>query len=207
MPVTKTDIANMALSHVGISDRIALITDRNARARACLLFYDNVLEQSLRDYDWPFARRYATLALVATLATDGTAEWVYSFRAPADMLAARRVVNGLNTRIETNLSRIPFTVLGDAQGGLIYTDHQAPTVLRYTALVTDTSRFPPDFAQAMALLLAGHIAPELSKGDELKLGERALQKYDWRVRRAWANAANEEQVDAEGDSRFVTERN
>lgn len=203
---TRNSLCNMALSHVGITDRIADITDKNTRARACFLFYDNVVEQALRDFDWPFARRYSTLQIVATLATDGTAEWTYSYRAPSDMLAARRIVNGLNTRVETVLSRIAFTLAGDDQGGLIYTDRAAPVILQYTARAIDTSRFPADFAQSVALLLAAHIAPEISRGDELKLGERALAKYDYRVRRAWANAANEEQVDTEGDSRFVTER-
>jgi hypothetical protein len=207
MAETRNSIANMALSHIGISDRIADISDRNTRARACLLFYDNVREQVLRDFDWPFARRVATLALVETFATDGSRDWLYSYRVPADSIAVRRILNGLSVRQETELTRVPFTVYGDDAGGLLYTDHATtPAVVAYTKNETEIGRFPPDCAQAMALLLAAHIAPEISRGDELKLGERALAKYDWRIRRAWANAANEEQHDPEVESSFVRSR-
>lgn len=204
MPVTLTDLANMALSHVGVSDRIASINDKNTRARACLLFYENVRDQVLRDFDWPFARRFALLTRVGN---QPTLEWLYSYRVPAEAIAVRRIVNEFG-RTETDLSRTRFTIVSDDQGQLVYTDYSSTTgpVVAYTKRETDTGRFPPDFAQSVALLLAAHIAPEISKGDELKLGERALQKYDWRVRLAWANAANEEAVDLPADSRFVTER-
>lgn len=55
--------------------------------------------------------------------------------------------------------------------------------------------FPPDFAEAVSLLLAAYIAPTLTAGDPQKLGVRAYQLYEFRLRAAQANAQNEQQVD------------
>jgi len=55
--------------------------------------------------------------------------------------------------------------------------------------------FPPDFAEAVSLLLAAYLAPTLTGGDPQKLGGRALQLYEWAIARAKANARNEQQDD------------
>jgi hypothetical protein len=207
MATSNTAIANRALRHIGVSKTIASLTEKSESARACLDFYDDVVDEVLRDYDWPFARRHATVAQVAT---SPTSEWLYSYRVPADCLAVRRILNGSGVRVETEATKIPFLFDADASGGLLYTDLQAttnaPVVVRYTARVTDVTQFPPDFGRSVELLLAAYIAPSLTEGDELKLRERALQTYQWRVRMAWVNAANEERQDIPPDSEFVTVR-
>lgn len=213
MPTSKTAVANWALRHIGISLTIAnldLTTDRSAQARACRDFYDQVVDEVLRDYDWPFARRVSPVAGLAFVASAPSTEWRYSYRVPVDALAVRRIVSGLGVRYDTVLGRIPYALYADDAGDLLYTDFQStstlPLVIVYTTRVTDVTQYPPDFAQSVALLLAGYIAPSLTQGDELKLGERALAKYQWRLATARANAANEEQPDQPGDGSLVTVR-
>lgn len=214
MALSKTAICNMALRHIGVSLTIAnidLATERSNQARACRDFYDTALDELFRDFDWPFARRVSPAAGLALIASAPSTEWLYSYRLPADLIIIRRVISGLAVRYDTVASRVPYAVYGDDTGLLLYSDVKSAAgnalVVVYTARVTDVTKFPPDFAQAFALLLAGYIAPSLTQGDELKLGERALAKYDWRLKRAWANAANQEQPDQPGDGELVTTRN
>lgn len=214
MPTSKTQIANMALRHIGVSLTIAdldLASDRSAQARACREFYDTARDELLRDFDWPFARRISPAAGLALVAAAPSSEWKYSYRVPAETLAVRRVINGLGVRFDTAGGRIPFEVVGDDAGQLLLTDFNStsatPLVIVYTTRVTDITRYPPDVAQSLALLLAGYIAPSISQGDELKLGERVLAKYAWRLATARQNAATERQPDQDGDSAFVTVRN
>lgn len=207
MATSNTAICNRALRHIGVSKTIAALTDRSAEARGCLDFYDDVVDEVLRDFDWPFARRFVSLAQVSA---DPTSEWKYSYRMPSDTIAVRRILNGSGVRAETAATKIPFLYLSDAQGGLLYTDLAAstavPAVVRYTARVTDVSQFPPDFGRSVELLLAAYLAPSLTEGDELKLRERAFALYAQRLGMAKVNAANEDRSDMPPDSEFVTER-
>jgi hypothetical protein len=207
VPLSNTAIANRAIRHAGVSKTIGALTDASAEARAVVAFYDEVVDEVLRDFDWPFARRFVSLAVVQT---NPTTEWAYSYRAPADLLAVRRLLNGLTVRTDTEATRIPFLLGADDSGGLIYTDlaitTNAPVYLRYTKRITDVTKFPPDFARSVELLLGAYIAPSLTEGDELKLRERNYALYRARVSTAQANAANEEQRDIPADSEFVTVR-
>src|SRR5687768_841518 len=123
-------ICNMALSHVGISKEIASIDppDKNDQARACARFYEEDRDECLRDFPWAFARRIVELALVETLATDGTRDWAYSYRMPSDYLGHARMLNGLGIRpaMETELSRVPFSLASDEDGLLLYADIETP---------------------------------------------------------------------------------
>lgn len=216
----------MSLRHLGVGKMIGSFTDASEEARACSFFYDQAKDEVLRDFQWPFATVTVSLALVQQ---QPTYEWGYSYRLPSDCLAARRILNANITnapfpntfstvgpyptplaRILTAQTRIPYRIMADADGGLIYTD-QAPVpavpasssqlaapalpMLEYTAEQDTPVFYPPDFSQALSLLLAVYIAPNLTAGDKFNVGQRALQLYQWAIRRAWANAGNEEQAD------------
>lgn len=203
----------MALRHIGVSLTIAnidLATERSNQARACRDFYDTALDELFRDFDWPFARRVSPATGLSLVANTPSTEWLYSYRLPSDLVIPRRVISGTGVRYDTVLARIPYAIAGDDTGLLLYTDYQStttlPLVVVYTARLTDVTKYPADFAQALALLLAGYIAPSLTQGDELKLSERALAKYQWRIKTAWANAANQDQPDQQGDGLLVTGR-
>lgn len=207
MATSSTAICNRALRHLGVSKTITSTADRSNEARACLDFYDDVVDEVLRDFDWPFARRHVALAQVTE---DPTSEWQYGYRLPGDVLAVRRILNGSGVRTETETTKIPFLFTADASGGLLYTDLQAtssaPVVVRYTTRVTDVTQFPPDFGRSLELLLAAYMAPSLTEGDELKLRERAFGLYAARLGMAKVNAANEERQDVPPDSEFVSVR-
>lgn len=211
---TTASICNAALRHLAIGKPIANLTEASANAEACAAFYDQVRDEVLADWNWPFATRYATLVLVGGSATvPVTPDWQYSYRTPTDCLTPRRLLTG--TRQDIPITRIPFANGGDATGGLIYTD--CPVIaststtpqlpfLEYTGVVTAEAMFAPSFAQALSFKLAFYIAPGLTPGDPSKLGQRAAQLYQATLAQAQSNAMNEQQKDPIAESEFIRAR-
>lgn len=199
---SETEIANMAIGHLGISKEIGnLNTEKSAEAQACRRFYPTVRDFVLRDFAWPFATRsVVSLGLVTDMTGIDGAEFDYSYRYPADCIMFRKILSGIRT--DAPETRVPYRILSDAVGGLIYTDQQN-ALAEYTAQITDPQRFPPDFTFAASLLLAYASAPRLTFGDPFKLGERAATSYDRFISAAWANSANEEQPDRQREAEFV----
>lgn len=198
--MTSTEVANMALSHLGVSQEIANIdTDSSQEARTARRFFNVALENVLRDYDWPRAQRFLDLALVEE---DPTTEWAYSYRYPSDCLELRRILSGI--RNDNQDSRAPYKLGNDADGTLIYTDIEDATA-QYTANVP-IGVWPSDMATSLSFRLAVYMAPRLTGGDPFKLGEKAMQMYQIEAARAYANAKNEEQNERAPESEFVRYR-
>lgn len=198
MAASTTEIANLALSHLGVGKEIAALdTERSEEARACRAFYETARDEMLRGWPWPFARKFAEPTLVDE---DPTDEWAYSYRMPSDCLFVRRILSG--DRNDSRQTRIAYSIGYDPDGlALIYTDQDDPTI-EYTVKVTDVTKFAPDFVMALSYRLAAYVAPRLTKGDPFKMADRTLKLYDMSARFAAASAFNEEQVDEEVDSEF-----
>lgn len=198
---TKIGIINQALSHLAISKEISnLDTDRSEEAATARRFYDTALEDTLRDFKWPFATRIAALALVET---DPNDEWDYSYRYPTDCLRVRRILSGI--RNDTRQSRVPYKVASDSQGILIFTD-QEDAEIEYTVRFEDPQFYPSDFAMAFSYCLAYLMAPRITGGDQFRLGDRAFKLYQYQLSKAESNALNEEQAEEEPESQFVRDR-
>lgn len=182
-----TDICNLAISHLGISKDIANVTtEQSAEAKACRRFLDIARETVLKDYNWPFATKMATLNLVEE---DPNDEWAYSYRYPSDCLYARRILSGF--RDDTDLTRIPYKITQDSTGILIYCDTEN-AILEYTLNTENVDLFSSDFKVALSYRLSYYIAPRITAGDPFGLGDKALQKYVLEIQRASANAFNED---------------
>lgn len=195
-----TEICNLALSHLAVGKEIQnFSTDASEEASACRRFYEQVRDEALRDFPWPFATRIVSLALVAE---NPTSEWAYAYRYPSDCLMARRILSGANP--ETPATRVPYRVASDATGLLLYTN-QANAELEYTVQATDPTFWPVDFRQVVSLLLAAYVAPRVTAGKS-ELGTQALQLYRYKLSLAQANAGNEEQAHQAIDSEFITIR-
>jgi hypothetical protein len=213
---TTTTICNMCLGHLAVGKTITAITDANDQnAKACAVFFDTTRDEVLREFNWPFARRYATLVLVGgTTTVPVTMDYQYSYRLPADCLRPRRLLPG--TRLDVPQTRWSFIVGSDSTGRLLYTDFpvivatadtpQQPQ-LEYTTDITAEAQFTSEFAQALAAKLAFYLAPAISQGgDSGKLGARAYQLYQQIINQAQATALNEEVPDPAPESQFVLTR-
>jgi len=211
------DIANMALAHIGVSNWISnLSTDDSDEADAVNAFLSITREQTLRDFPWPFATYTADSTLITTAATNAFAlyqedpdeEWSFAYVYPTDCVEVRRIQSGL--RNDTVTSRVPYRIkfygtTTTATGRLIYTDIE-DAILEYTALVTDTSIYPPDFVMAWSYRIAWHIAPRLANNYTPDMTKNLMQLYAIQIGKAKANSGNEEQQDRPPEAEWIQNR-
>ena len=201
MASSKAHIVNISLSHLSISKTVAILaTKRSEEAITARLFYDVAMEATLRDFPWPFATRILALALVEENPND---EWNFSYRYPTDCLEIRRILSGI--RNDTRQSRVPYRILSDEQGSLVYTDKENAEI-EYTVNAVSPQFYSADFVMAFSLYLAHLMAPRLTGGDPYKLGARALGLYDLEISRAVKNAFNEQQIEEPPESEFIRAR-
>jgi hypothetical protein len=233
-------ICNQGLFHAAAGKQIASLDEKSAEARACSLFYDTAKDQVLEAFAWPFATLTASLELVQQ---QPTPEWGYSYRLPVDCMAPRRILSssvnaspfpnifdGFNSpapypmmlgRIMTAQNRIPYRVMADAAGALLYTDcppvaataatttalasPQLPQ-LEYTAEQDAPQFYRAQFCIALSWLIGAYVAPGLTGGDKFKREQICWQMFVNAIQSAQANAGNSEQPDQPAESEAVRAR-
>lgn len=199
---TSTEIANLALSHLGAGVTIADIdSEESAEALACRAFYDQARKQTLRDFAWPWATKFADLGLVASSPTD---EWAYEYTYPADCVKMRRIFSG--ARNDSRQSRVPYRVVYGTASTSIYTDVASATAEYTVDVDPSTGRITDDAVMVISLRLAAYIAPRVTAGDPFKMGARALQLYMAELAMARANAVQDEQQEEPVESEFIRGR-
>lgn len=181
--VSKVDIANMALAHVGSSEFIESFEDTGAQGRLIRLFYDIARRRTLEDFDWSFARKRLALS---ESADDPPDEWSYRYQLPSDLLACRLLENPAGPEAEA----VPFEQSGnvDGDGVTLLTDLE-DAVLIYTQDLETVSMFSPSFVTAFTYLLAHYLAKPTSGKDATR--QTLMQAYQFELRRAAAHNANQ----------------
>lgn len=198
---SKTEICNIAISHLGIGKEIQNFdTEQSDEATACRRYFDTCVDAVLSDFDWPFATKEAVLNLISA---DPTTEWDFSYRYPTDCLRVRRIKSGM--RQDTQDSRLPYRILQDAAGKVIYTDKENAEA-EYTVRVEDPSYFTAEFTLALSFRLAAYLAPRLTGGDPFKMKEEMIRQYFYELGKAKERSFNEETPDKMPDSDFITYR-
>lgn len=214
MVASTTEIANLALGHLGHSKPIGnLDTEQSLAAQACRTFYPISLATSVSGIPWMFCKKFATMQLVTDFTVNaGTQilEWDYAYRYPSDCIQFIRIVSPrLNN--DTRQSRIPYTIAADASGLLIYTDWPGSNSLitpqcEYQFMNMNVGVYPADFVIALSYLLAGYIAPMVTAGDPYQLGMKAMGMYKTAIAEAESLDLNEEQRPEEPQSEFIRAR-
>lgn len=190
-------LGNAALSYCGTRSKIASLTEGSTESAAIQTHIDLARQQSLRAYDWNFARRTVALAPVSLPIPSGqtvaptsiVARWRHEYAMPTDCLKVRRIndtVVPLNPvdwfELATDLDNTgnPINVL--------FTNDPA-AVLIYTMDVRDPNRWDVSFVNAVEFLLAHKICFELTgKSDRAK---ELFQEWQDALWRAAAESANE----------------
>lgn len=175
---SEVDICNLALGHLGDTATVASLDppEGSAQAEHCARFYPIARDSLLELHPWGFATRRVQLAQLGT----GWPEWDYSYAQPADALNIIAVLppdasddysmglNSANVPLAAGGAYVPkaFSCEINSEGkDVIYTD-QEDAVLRYTALVTDTTKFSPLFVMTLSWHLASMLAGPIIKGDQ-----------------------------------------
>lgn len=172
---SEIEIVNLALVRFGEGAPIASLDEASEpaqQARAALPF---VRDFVLHAYNWPFAQRRVSLALVP--AADPS-PWAYAYRLPPDCLTANEIG-------PASTDPIPFELTGDADGQLVLIDHH-PATLRYTARIEALALLPPLVASLVAWRLGAEIARALSR--ESPAADRCLAGYRMELPEAVAHA-------------------
>ena len=191
----------MAISHLGIGTVIqAIDSEKSEEANACRQFYDVAKSATLKDHNWSFATKISALALVAS---DPTEEWSYAYRVPTDCLITRRLLSGM--RQDTLSSEVPYRVVPDNSGLLIYTD-MADASLEYTYDVKQESLFPSDLSIAFSFRLAAYVSPRITAGDPFSTKQEMLGQYQFELSRAIANDNENGALDKLPESEFIKAR-
>lgn len=194
------DIWNMALTNIGVGVEVASTNERSAEAKACSRVSDMAIDEVLRSFGWPFAKKNLALALVTQKGDPNhpTTEFIYAYRYPTDCIQAKKILS--EVRNDSRSSRWSFDEMADDQGTLIVTD-KINAVLEYTSILgRNPGRWSADFCTALSYLISSRIAARLTKGDPFKLGAQQLSYYMRSISVARANSANEVQPDEDPDS-------
>ena len=211
MAQTLTNVAQLAILHCGVSKNIVNVdTEKSIEATACRTVQDIARQTTLRKHPWLFAKKFAVPGLVAGPNPMATIEWTYSYRCPQDML---HMIRFISTRLnnDTRQSRIPYTIVDDAAGPLLYTNwpgnfNNVPVTIEYTFDNQNVAQWNSDFVLAMSYYMGYLIAPVITSGDPYQLQTKLLTLFDGAIKMASDTNSNEEQRPEEPQSEFVRAR-
>lgn len=203
---SEVDICNLALARLGDAATVSSIDppEGSAQAEHCATFYPIARDALLEMHPWGFATKRVTLALLSS----AWPEWTYCYAQPSNVVNLLAVMPPLaKNDYDINLA-IPdanglvspdlpmqFRTMGyqpqdysaetlDDGTEVIYTN-QANAALRYTTLVTDTTKFSPLFVTTLTCLLASYLAGPVIKGDA---GRKAAAQWATEAK-AWLSKA------------------
>jgi hypothetical protein len=178
---SEVDICNLALAHLGDVATVSSIDppEGSAQATLCATFYPMTRDSLLEMHPWNFCTKRIALPLIGS----SWPEWAYAYKEPSDALNLMAILDPKASDDYSQGFPMPYTQVGvvnTGQGlytpqpfvhetqpdgsGIIYTN-QENAVLRYTAKITDTSRFTPLFVEALSHFLASKLAGPILKGD------------------------------------------
>lgn len=166
------DICNLALARLGDEATVSSIDppEGSAQAEHCERFYPIALGAMLEMHNWRFSTKRVPLALTAS----DTFEWGFAYALPSGMLRALKVLPAnANAADDTE----DYDQQIDASNAQIILTNCQEASLMCTVSVTDTTRFPPLFVDALSWLLASHLAGPILKGDAGKAEAKACLAY------------------------------
>jgi len=188
---SKIQIFNMALSRVGT----ALISDPDGfggGTEQLRLFWDLVLDEELRGFQWNFATKRTALALLA--ATPVGYDYAYSL--PTDCLFVRHLLDEDGNRDDT--------YEWEVESGELLTDMEDARVL-YTREITDPNDFSAIFTSMFAARLAAEVCPVIKPQDGKKQ-MNLWRVYDLLLTKAKYSDAREKRKKQEQTNAFLLAR-
>lgn len=205
---SEVDICNLALGHIGDSATVSSINppEGSAQAEHCSRFYPMARDSLLEMHNWGFATKRTNLALL----TSNFSEWKYCYAIPTDAVNLLAVLSSAATddysvplQYSASVMGVPIAMGGvyepqpytaealDDGTEVIYTNQDA-AMLRYTSLISDTSKFSPLFVESLSWLLASYLAGPVIKGDAgAAESKRCMQAFLLAYGKATVSDANQ----------------
>lgn len=228
---SQTDVYNLALSHIDISQTVQSLGDTGAAASACNRWYDFARKRVLERCFWDFATKTVALQLLLDQSTLSNQSqlvfpgWRYIYQKPQDCLRALAVTTQYGLRLNPftrswwyDMSQAPqwgpyrppwrecIDTLQQPPGQSvdILTDQDSAWFV-YVQDVTNVGLWTMAFMEAVAWNLAVPIAGPLSANQKAK--EMAIKMADLSITSAVMIQLNEQQPDPYPDSPAITARN
>lgn len=185
MATDEVGIYNQAVSFVGSDSTVASTDEVSREAEVCSLWYDSVVQKTLRAAPWPSARKVIRLALLAErdfteewTSADPEPNWKYAYSYPSDLIRPR-YLHGYG-RFTTGLTDGTRSILTDVEDAiLIYTSRQKSVL-----------SWENDLQLAITYALAAHICMPLS--GKLEKTSLAIQLANQLILDARMTAANQD---------------
>ena len=210
---SEIDLCNIALSHLGDVATVASIDppEGSAQAEHCARFYPMARDTLLEAHPWSFAMRRIVLAEL----TNPWPQWAHAYARPADCLKVLAVMPKDATADYQTVANLPFPASQLSPGALYSNDvpqpyacetndegaqviysNQENAMLRYVALVTDTTRYSYGFNMALTWTLASMLAGPIIKGDVGRAeAQRCAQFGQQWLLKAMALDAQQQKID------------
>lgn len=202
LPTVQVQICNLALSRIGVSKYLTLISDNTNEASVCRRVWDNALLCALTAFPWAFAKRQADLVDLAlvmpeTARRDPTPGWGYTYAYPSDCLFLRDVrlpsqVIQVDTIFPPSIPDInlAWEVMEDeGYNRKVINTHFGEAVAVYTAYVQNVNLWDPLFKDALAWGVAAELAgPLVAEPQRQKV---CIDNFNITIHRAAARSMNE----------------
>ena len=189
--ITKTEIANNALSHLAAGRVVNILTDTDEKARAINAVFDTVAKEVIRSHRWSCCIKRVKLEQLSPAPTTyQTFGYKYKYQLPSDSLRF------LDLNGEPWSSK---TLKFDINGKELHTDN-AKAYIRYVAWVSDVTEWDVLLAEAVSVKLAMRIARRITK-DGMS-GEQLLGLYEGTI----ANAIKVDALEVGGGENSPLER-
>lgn len=180
---SEVDICNLALGHLGDNATVASLEppEGSAQAEHCARFYPIARDALQELHSWNFCTRRVQLAQL-----DGVSfsQWRHVYAEPAGVVSMIAVLppeapDDYSAAVPMSFTQFdaghptgqgiytpqPFALETDDLGRSLILTNQDNAVLRFTAVTTDTTKFPPLFVLALSWQLASMLAGPILKGD------------------------------------------
>lgn len=160
MPNTlgKTDICNLALRRIGVRSINNVETDTDTAAVEMKAVWPNAVQCVLREAEWNFAKKITPLAL---LDGEEVLGWRFLYTYPRDCAMFWKVESPTSSMIHEFEHKWEALLSPNTNTPVIATNVEG-AYGRYTAQVTDTTRWDAHFVDCLAWRLAYDACPRLS---------------------------------------------
>ncbi len=195
---SKSQIYNITLNILGVSNPIENANSTNSRAILLNNYYSLARDYVLKDFDWNFASTFKELALID--ATAGEAgSYMYAYKYPNDCVCARDIFEKGSYKITE------FGISSISNGEKVILCNTENAILRYTRRVEKEIFFTPEFSMALAYYLASLTSNVIT--GSIQKGEMAYQKYTKILKRAKVLNASETTEKLYDESTYLEARN
>lgn len=160
MAASVVSICNQALTILG-ADRIIDIGEDSENARKCNAVFELLRDEVLSVHPWNFSLKRVSLVQITTAPSF---EFSFAYQLPSNCL---RVV-------KTSLGIGNFQPEYSIEDGLLLTN-SGSVLIKYISQVTDTTKFSPSFASALAERIAAELAYAINSNEEQR--ESFLKTY------------------------------